>query len=213
IQTSTRPSCLSLQNLEELDLTSSTDLANIGFNIRKNTLPRIRVLFSSSTRVLIQNSVQVFNRDLAVLGHLLDLVTGNPIMVSQLRHNRDLVLLHLRQVSPCDFVLRQNVIQQVPGVFTFYPIGSRNISHTLDLVLKFLTNLNIPSGQSRPGNSSTLSHRQRRIRNTTVHVFHDRFGVIPKTFNLGLGSINTHKTLETKHPYQSSSGSSCSTDW
>src|SRR5699024_2757207 len=75
---------LSFQNLEELVYTSSTDLANIGFNIRKNTLPRIRVLFSSSTRVLVQHSVQVFNRDLAVLGHLLDFVTGNPIVVSQL---------------------------------------------------------------------------------------------------------------------------------
>src|SRR5699024_1753643 len=101
----------------------------------------------------------------------------------------------------------------VPGVFTFYPISSRNISHTLDLVLKFLTNLNIPSGQSRPGNRGALSHRQRRIRNTTVHIFHDSFRVIPKTFNLGLGSINTHKTLETKDAHQSSSGSSCNTDW
>src|SRR5690625_5721826 len=118
-------------------------------------------------------------------------------MVSQLRHNRDLVLLHLRQVTPSDLVLRQNVIQQVPGVLTLYPISSRNVSDTLDLVLKFLTNLNIPSGQSRSGNRGTLSHRQRRIRNTTVHIFHDSFRVIPTPLNLRLGSINAYKTLET----------------
>src|SRR5690625_7291701 len=134
-------------------------------------------------------------------------------MVSQLRHNRDLVLLHLRQVTPSDLVLRQNVIQQVPGVFTLYPISSRNISHTLDLVLKFLTNLNIPSGQSRSGNRGTLSHRQRRIRNTTVHVFHDSFRVIPKTFNLGLGSINAHNKHETYYAHHASSGSSFHHNW
>src|SRR5699024_6439900 len=100
----------------------------------------------------------------------------------------------------------------VPGVFTFYPISSRNISHTLDLVLKFLTNLNIPSGQSRPGNRGTLSHRQRRIRNTTVHVFHDSFRVIPKTLNLGFRSINTNQSLETQRTDQPTSGGNSPTN-
>src|SRR5699024_9054294 len=135
------------------------------------------------------------------------------IMVCQLRHNRNLVLLHLRQVTPSDLVLRQNVIQQVPGVLTFYPISSRHISYTLDLVLYVFTDLNIAGSQGRSGNRGTLSHRQRRVRNTTIHIFHDSFRVIPKTFNLGLGSINTHKTLETKDAHQSSSGSSCNTYW
>src|SRR5699024_12373663 len=103
----------------------------------------------------------------------------------------------LRQITPSYLVFRQNVVWQVPCVLTLYPISTSNISLTLDLVLKVLTNLNIPSCQSRSGNRGTLSHRQRRIRNTTVHVFHDSFRVIPKPLNLRLGSINAHKTLET----------------
>ena len=120
-------------------------------------------------------------------------------MVSELRHNRNLVLLHLRQVTPSDLIFRQNVIQQIPGVLTLHPISGRNIRNTLDLIFKLLPNRNTTSRQSRPGDRRALSHRQRRISNALVHVLHHGIGVVPEALNLRPRRVNTHQAFEPQH--------------
>ena len=119
-------------------------------------------------------------------------------MVSKLRHNRDLVLLHLRQVTPRDLIFGQHIIQQIPGMARFDTVSSRHIRHTLDLSLKIFANLNVAGRQSSTGHRSTISHRHGRVCQTLIDIIHDLLGIKTETFDLRFCRVNAHEPFKAQ---------------